>query len=122
SGRRELAGKLLGDPATAGGEGGSDAARREGADDREEAIVEVRLAADQHDLARAERGELRDDAERLVRRQLAVARATGARAAVRARVVARERQLPHDVGGKRALANHVEPAAFAAGGHGGGVA
>ena len=44
--------------------------------------MQVRLAADEHDLARAERGELGDDAERLVGGELVGARVAGARAAV----------------------------------------
>jgi hypothetical protein len=48
----------------------------------------------------------------------------GARAAVRARVVAAQRELPHHVRRKRLLLDDVQPAAVAAVGHGagGGVA
>ena len=73
--------------------------------------MQVGLAADEHDLARAGRGELRDDLQRLVGGELVGARVAGARAAVGARLIARERQLPDHVGGvQRRVLRHLEPA------------
>ena len=86
-------------------------ARGERRDDVEEARVQVGLAADEHDLAGAGRGELLDDLQRSVGGQLVGARVAGARAAVGARLIARERQLPDHVGGvQRCVLRHLQPA------------
>lgn len=67
-------------------------------DDLEEAGVEVGLAADENDLLRPHRGELLDHAQRFLGRELARPRLACPRAAVRAGLVALQRELPDDVG------------------------
>jgi hypothetical protein len=66
-------------------------------DDLQETLVQIGLAADEHHLARAQRGELVDDLERLVRRRARRGGEARARAAVRAGEIAAQRQLPDDV-------------------------
>ena len=73
-------------------------------DDVEPVAAQIGLAADQADLARAERGELGDDRADLVQRQLVAARLAGARAAMRAAQIAGEGQLPDDMDRMPALA------------------
>jgi hypothetical protein len=70
------------------------AARGDARDDLAPVVAQVRLAADQDDLDHAELGELIDEVERLGGGQLVGARTARARAAVAAREVARERDLP----------------------------
>lgn len=74
---------------------------RECAHDREEAGMQIRLAADDRDLARAHRCELPDDVERRLGVELRFARVAGARSAVGTRLIATERELPDDVRGMR---------------------
>ncbi len=57
------------------------------------------FAAYERDLAGSHCRELSDDIERLRGRELVVARVAGPRAAVRAALVAAQRELPDDVGG-----------------------
>jgi len=112
---RQLGCELGGDATPTRRQRRSDPAIAKRADDRREAVVQVRFAADQHDFARTHRRELVDHDERLVRRQFPLSRHTGARATMRARVIAAERQLPHDVGGKRLGVDDVQSPTFAAG-------
>jgi hypothetical protein len=117
AGARQLRRERFGNAAATGGQRGGDAALAQRAHDVEETGVEVGLAADQCDLAGAHCGELVDDAERLERRELAIASDAGARATVRARVIASERQLPDDIRGRRLLGDDVQPPAIATVGH-----
>src|ERR1700733_3709456 len=66
-------------------------------DDLREVTAQIGLTADQRDLARAERLQIRHDLQALVRRELARAFAARARAAVPAFEIARQRDLPNDV-------------------------
>jgi len=73
--------------------------------------MQVRLAADQHHLAGAGRRELRHHLQGFIGGELARARVAGARAAVGARLIAGERQLPDHVGGVQGcVLRHLEPA------------
>ena len=116
--------EAVGDAAPAGDHRRTDVTLAQRAHDREHAVMQVGLAADQHDLACTELRELADNAQRFLGRQLVVPRDACARAAVRTRVIAAQRQLPHDVGRERALAQHIEAAALChdAGGSSGGAA
>ena len=86
-----------GQRAAAGLEPASDAGVRHRPDDVEPVAAQIGLAADQADLARAERGQLGDDRADLVERQLVAARPAGARAAMGAAQIAGEGQLPDDM-------------------------
>ena len=72
--------------------------------------MQVGLATDQHDLTRLHRDELGHHRQRLLDGELVGASRARARAAVEARVIAAERELPHDVRGKEILLRDVEAA------------
>jgi hypothetical protein len=74
----------------------------DGADDLQPVAAHERLAADERDLAGAQRRQLAHHAQRLLRRQLVGARLARSRAAVMALEVARERDLPYHVHGHQA--------------------
>ena len=82
---------------------------RDRARDVEPAFVEVGLATDERDLARAHRRDLVDEPKRLGGRELAGARLARARAAMNAREVAPKSQLPHDVRGRAARSSARTP-------------
>ena len=88
-------GARLRDAESAGGERRRHAALADAADDEQEVIAQVRLAADQHDLADARCREVIDQSQGFVGGELVGASFTGSRAAVQATVVAGERELPH---------------------------
>jgi hypothetical protein len=108
---RHLRGERLGDPAGSGGHGGVHAGALERGDDLEETVVQVGLAADEHDLTRPHRRELGHGLERLGGGELVGALRAGARAAVGAGVIAAERELPDHVGREVVLREDVEATA-----------
>ena len=107
---------LLGERARAGLDPAMDAGVGDRLGDGQPVLAQVSFAADQGDLARAEFGELAHDVEAFLGRELALALASGARAAVNATQIAGERELPHHL--HRAVRRHVlvgrEPARQAA--------
>jgi hypothetical protein len=70
-----------------------------GPHDVEPVVSQVRLAADERDLAHAKLRHLPDEIERLVCRELVGPRVSGARAAVPARKVALQRDFPDRIHG-----------------------
>jgi hypothetical protein len=101
---------LGGHAAAASGHAWPDARGLERPRDVEVAVVQVGLATDEDDLAAAHRGELRDHGERLGGGEFVGARVAGARAAMGARLIARQRELPHHVAWVVLLGEDVETA------------
>src|SRR5690606_2997116 len=105
--------QLCVDAAAAGGHDHLNAVPRQAPSDVEEALVQVGLAADEHHLARAESGQLVGDGQRLLHGELVLARRARPRAAVRAGVIAAQRQLPDDVSRLKRRVHDVETTALA---------
>ena len=78
----------------AGGHGAGHAGLADGADDEDEVVAQVGLAADQDDLAAAEVLELLHDGEALVGAELVGAAVAGPRSAMGTLLIAGEGELP----------------------------